>query len=248
MTVPDAPLISVIVCTYNRPDALRRALESVGYQKVEDIEILVVDDGSDHPVDSLIASTRGTRLIRTEHRGAGAARATGLQAARGQFIAYCDDDEWAPGHLHTQLKVLVEQEVDLVYDDSEWVQEGAAPWFGYSVDHDPTIFAAVNYIFASDVMHRAAPAREAGGFRPGELPGVRRPGPGEGPPSRGRHGAIPLPESVPPRHLHVRHIRRSHTPERDRRARPRLPGRVFPRRGGTTPDDEHLGGSGASHH
>ena len=47
------------------------------------------------------------RLIRTEHRGIGAARAEGLGAARGELIAYCDDDdEWTTGHLNTLVNYL----------------------------------------------------------------------------------------------------------------------------------------------
>src|SRR3712207_2084010 len=47
---PAAPIVSVIVCTHNRPAGLRRALDSVWRQGMGDLEVIVVDDGSDEPV------------------------------------------------------------------------------------------------------------------------------------------------------------------------------------------------------
>ncbi len=100
MTTSDTPTISVIICTYNRHELLRRALDSVLMQDMTDFEVIIVDDGSDDPVDLPIAYLDRVRMIRTEHRGVGAARSEGLQAACGTFVAYCDDDdEWKPHHL-----------------------------------------------------------------------------------------------------------------------------------------------------
>lgn len=161
-------MISVIVCTYNRPENLSRALNSILLQDVADFEIIVVDDGSDTPVELVSGQPDRIHLIRTEHRGVGAARLEGLKAARGTFVAYCDDDdEWTPNHLSVLLNYLLEHpDVDLVYGDSEWVQNGAPPLVAYSVDYDGTLLGEANYIFASDVMHRASAAHRAGGFDP----------------------------------------------------------------------------------
>jgi glycosyltransferase involved in cell wall biosynthesis len=108
------------------------------------------------------------RLIRTEHRGVGAARESGFDAARGQLIAYCDDDdEWGASHLSTLVDYLENHpDVDLVYADSEWAEGESAASAAWPNDYDITSLFQVNYIFASDVLHRAAPAREAGGFDP----------------------------------------------------------------------------------
>ena len=168
MNARGRPLVSVIICTYNRPEPLARALDSVLGQDVHDREVIVVDDGSDPP--AVVPSHRAAevRLIRTEHRGVGAARAAGLDAARGQFIAYCDDDdEWKPNHLGILVDELIRHpDVALVYGDSEWVQEGTEPSVAYSFDYDEAQLGGSNFIFATDALHRAGPAREVGGFDP----------------------------------------------------------------------------------
>lgn len=54
--------------------------------------------------------------------------------------------------------------MNLVYADSEWVVEGQPPKVAYSIDYDITDLINQNYIFATDVLHKASAAREAGGF------------------------------------------------------------------------------------
>jgi glycosyltransferase involved in cell wall biosynthesis len=160
------PLITVIVCTRERPEMFHKALSSVLVQDYQHFEIIVVDDGSDCPVRLPSDMTIPVRLVRLEHSGPGAARAAALSAARGMYIAYCDDDDqWKPNHLSTLLTYLQEDpEVDLVYGDSEWIQDGAPPSVAYSIHYDSTLLSQGNYIFTSDVMHRAEAARAAGGF------------------------------------------------------------------------------------
>jgi len=167
MTGSGLACVSVIVCTYNRPKMLERALRSVLSQDFDGFEVIVIDDGSNPP--ALCPTEDGrVRLVRTEHRGAGAARAEGLNTARGDFVAYCDDDdEWKPNHLRALLQYLLENpEVDLVYGDSEWIYAGQAAVVSYSFDHDVAELHAANYIFATDVMHRTTAARDADGFDP----------------------------------------------------------------------------------
>lgn len=150
----------MIVCTFNRTAMLRRALRSVLAQAAfDDFEIVVLDDGSDEPVSLEDFPSDRFRLLRTEHQGAGAARAAGLMAARGEFVAYCDDDdEWKPEHLHTLYSYLVEhEEVDLVYGDSEWPSDGKKVCYSY--DFDVHHLQQSNFIFATDVMHRCTAGR-----------------------------------------------------------------------------------------
>jgi glycosyltransferase involved in cell wall biosynthesis len=168
MSTGGDPMVSVIICTYNRPESLPGALDSVWAQDFPDWEVIVVDDGSDPPAVIPSHGADKVRVIRTEHRGVGAARALGLDAARGDLIAYCDDDdEWKTHHLSTLVDYLRDHpDTALVYGDSEWVQEGAEPSVAYSCDYDELQLSGSNYIFATDVLHRASPAREVGGFNP----------------------------------------------------------------------------------
>jgi glycosyltransferase involved in cell wall biosynthesis len=162
------PLVSVIVCTYNRHERLRRALESVLRQDCQDFEAIVVDDGSAPPVELPVDLWDRVRLLRIDHGGVGAARAAGLTAAQGSFVAYCDDDdEWTSEHLRTLLTYLLDHpDVDLVYADSAWVEDGAPPSVPCSFDFDLFHLAGENYIFATDVMHRTRSARDVCGFDP----------------------------------------------------------------------------------
>lgn len=159
-------LISTIVCTYNRHKLLERALTSVLASGRSDMEVIVVDDGSDPLVELDGRFARQVRLIRTEHRGVGSARGEGLRAARGEWVAYCDDDdEWKLDHLSRLLAYLRENpHVDLVYADSEWVQPDAPRSVPYSCDFNAHSLSGANYIFASDVMHRARAVRDVGGY------------------------------------------------------------------------------------
>jgi GT2 family glycosyltransferase len=86
-------LCSVIVPTYNRPDQLDRCLGALAAQQGGEFEVVVVDDGSAVAVEP-ICLRHGPRIrcIRQENSGPGPARNTGASAARGEFLAFTDDD------------------------------------------------------------------------------------------------------------------------------------------------------------
>lgn len=112
------PLVSVVVCTYARPEPLRAALASVCVQGVDGVEVVVVNDGG--PDVAGVVAEFGDRLpVRLitlpTNEGLTAARRSGIGAARGQFMAFLDDDDlWLPDHLSVALDGL-DSEVDLVY-------------------------------------------------------------------------------------------------------------------------------------
>jgi GT2 family glycosyltransferase len=85
------PRVSVVVCSYNGSRTLRDTCEGLIELDYPDFEVIVVDDGSkDRTPD--IAREYGFRVISTENRGLSAARNTGMEAATGEIVAYCDDD------------------------------------------------------------------------------------------------------------------------------------------------------------
>lgn len=103
------PLISVIVPVYNAAPYLRECLDSIVAQTVGDIEVICVDDGS---TDSSGAICREYaerypeyfRYIYKENEGQAVARNTGLDAATGSYIAFCDaDDTYAPAAMEILL-------------------------------------------------------------------------------------------------------------------------------------------------
>jgi len=87
----DWPTVSVVVCTYNGSETIAACVEGVRALDYPDCELIVVDDGSTDGAGEL-AAAHGARVIRTENQGLSAARNTGTAAARGEVIAFCDDD------------------------------------------------------------------------------------------------------------------------------------------------------------
>jgi glycosyltransferase involved in cell wall biosynthesis len=105
-----APLVSVIIPTFNRARLIKRALDSVVAQNFKNYEVIVVDDGSTDNL-AFVATYPGlahVRLIRhPENRGAAASRNTGITAATGRFVAFLDSDDcWHPDKLSCQVTVL----------------------------------------------------------------------------------------------------------------------------------------------
>lgn len=104
------PEVSVIIPTYNRADTLVRAVSSALAQTHTDIDVIVVDDGSQDDTAAILAPLADPRLRLVRHatnRGAGAARNTGLAASQSAFVAWLDsDDAWHPNKLATQLAAL----------------------------------------------------------------------------------------------------------------------------------------------
>ena len=116
MADSEAPAISVIIPVYNREDQIGDAIESVFEQSFRDLELIVVDDGSrDNSVD-VVRSYDDDRLRLLEHdinQNGSAARNTGIDAARGEFVAFLDsDDRWMPHKLeviHQRIESLRER-------------------------------------------------------------------------------------------------------------------------------------------
>lgn len=92
------PIFSVVIPTFNRQEVLRKCLYALAQQSCpkSDFEIIVVDDGSIPPIpDSIVAELQdiGISLIRnSKNLGPSAARNRGAEAARGQYLAFTDDD------------------------------------------------------------------------------------------------------------------------------------------------------------
>lgn len=89
---PQAPRVSVIVCTRNGGHTLPACLDSITRLDYPDFEVIVVDDGSTDDIAAIVARHPGVRCIRQDPRGLGVARNTGAAAAGGEILAYTDDD------------------------------------------------------------------------------------------------------------------------------------------------------------
>ena len=102
------PLISIVIPVYNRADLIGGAIKSCLLQNYDPFEIILVDDCSSDDLQAALTPFSGderVRLIRHEHnRGVSAARNSGVEAARGELIAFLDsDDAWRPTKLEKQV-------------------------------------------------------------------------------------------------------------------------------------------------
>lgn len=106
------PTVSVVLPPYNRAHTLPRAIDSVLEQTFEDWELLVVDEGSEDDPGAVVADYQDPRirfLRDDENRGAGAARNTGIEHARGELVAFLDsDDAWREPKLERQVRAIRE--------------------------------------------------------------------------------------------------------------------------------------------
>ncbi len=101
-----SPRFSVIVPTYGRARFLEQAVDSVFAQTVTDLECIVVDDAGPTPV-TLADDPRLRVIRRSENGGPAASRNTGLAEAKGEFVAFLDDDDlFTPDRLSIALEGL----------------------------------------------------------------------------------------------------------------------------------------------
>ena len=104
------PLVSAIITTHNRKQLLKEAVDSVLSQTYPYIECIVVDDASEDGTENYIQEYISATAIKyiyinkTETKGGNYARNRGILAARGEFIAFLDDDdEWMPAKIEKQI-------------------------------------------------------------------------------------------------------------------------------------------------
>ena len=175
---------SVIVCTRNRAVLLAQALSSVMGQTFGDFEIVAVDDASTDGTGDVLAAFagQGLRVVRhRKRRGYVAAMNGGLAAARGEYVAFLDDDDlWLPEKLERQVEAL-----DAAGPDVGWVYT----WRELFDDATGRVLRTVGKTMAGDILDdvlaldwpgppstwlmRASALREIGGFR--IPPGTRSP-------------------------------------------------------------------------
>jgi glycosyltransferase involved in cell wall biosynthesis len=105
----DAPLVSVVIAAFNAERFLAEAISSVLNQTHRELEVIVVDDGSTDSTASVVERSLDprVRLLRQPNKGVSMARNAGIEAARGEYVAFLDaDDVWLPSKVERQLSVF----------------------------------------------------------------------------------------------------------------------------------------------
>ncbi|MEV4420653.1 glycosyltransferase family 2 protein [Patulibacter sp. NPDC049589] len=166
-------LVSVVIPTRNRLPMLRLALSSVFRQTHTALEVIVVDEASSDGTSEWLASIDDSRLIPVRHeqpKKLPAARNAGLNRARGEYIAFLDDDDlWAPQKIELQLSALASTKTVWNVSGSVVVDDSLAPTQIYPAFSPETIRRRItvsNVVPAggSGVMAKTSVLRDVGGF------------------------------------------------------------------------------------
>lgn len=141
------PLVSVIVPTYKRADRICNAIDSIVAQTygVDNLEIVVVNDNRPEwpecaETDAKLARYEAIphfRLLHTAGQmGGGAARNCACREARGEYLAFLDDDdEFLPDKVETQLAFMLENGLDMSWQDVSWYDEAGGLVEHRRLDH-----------------------------------------------------------------------------------------------------------------
>jgi glycosyltransferase involved in cell wall biosynthesis len=119
-------MVSVIIPTYNRAKQCKKAVKSVLHQTHNNVEVIVVDDGSeDNTKENLRNLDNRVKYVWQNNSGVVSARNTGLSVYKGGYVAFLDsDDEWLPWKLEAQLSVLhAFPQAGMVWTDMNAVDE-----------------------------------------------------------------------------------------------------------------------------
>jgi len=151
----ESSLVSVIIPTYNRVQLIAQAIDSVLSQTYRNFEIIVVDDGStDDTKQILIPYKDRITYIYQENQGGAAARNTGINRAKGKYIAFLDsDDLWFSPKLERQVEVLDNHDdFALIYTNIVYI-DNAGRFFapGYS----SRMFRS-GYLFKETLLRKVA--------------------------------------------------------------------------------------------
>ena len=124
------PSVTVVVPTRNRPGLLACTVDSLLAQEGVDVHVLVVDDGSDPPVERQLPSGARVRVLRNETaRGVAAARNRGAAEAANSWVAFCDDDDlWTPDKLAGQVRAAEQSGARWAYTGAVKFAAGPVVW------------------------------------------------------------------------------------------------------------------------
>lgn len=158
------PFYSIIIPTHQRADLLGRCLESVMAQTFDDWDLWIVNDGStDHTAEIARAYVNDrVHYLETRDAGPAIARNVALERARGEWIAFVDDDdECFPNHLAVRRRIIDENpDVDMIFGGWEIVGD---PWIVDAHDTTRLIHSSETHLIASSMFRRTV-FEKNGGF------------------------------------------------------------------------------------
>jgi glycosyltransferase involved in cell wall biosynthesis len=164
-----SPLISIILCVYNRRNTVIKALDSIINQTFKDYEVIIVDDGSTDNVEELIIpyikQKDKFKYIRHSNRHIAYSKNTGLLIALGSYVTFLDsDDQYKEKHLENMVNLINKNpDLDFVYSDPVIVGNKEDEWFVNALDSTKLIHVS-NCVFGATFFGRKKIFLEMNGF------------------------------------------------------------------------------------
>lgn len=164
--------VSVIIPAYNAAATIAETIASIREDAVQDLEIIVIDDGStDRTLAAVAPFHDRITLLQGPNRGASAARNAGIAIARGEWLLFLDaDDLLAPGTIARRLASADAADV-VICDWDEFDHESPERRTLQNVDFSKiaqdaeSAFASTEWATTAAILYRASSVRRAGGFK-----------------------------------------------------------------------------------
>lgn len=171
------PLVSVIVPTHNRPEFLKKTLDSIVRQSYKNIEVFVVSNGANEKNKEVANSFNDPRVTYKDQVNSGgpaSPRNHGIREARGAYLAFCDDDDlWMDSKLEKQVYALEKNlECGLCYSKMLRFDE-EKEWFLAHEEGEAVLESLLytNLIPISSVLVRNSLIKKLGGFSESSIVG-----------------------------------------------------------------------------
>lgn len=166
------PIVSIVIATRNRPQKLERLLNCIRQQTLTDYECIVVDDASSRDTQdhySSIWQKLDARFIlrHREHPGGPShSRNTGILAAQGKYVAFCDDDDYwtRTDHLQVAVRTLEAEAADLFFANMQTSSDDVVAnpdWFSVlagltnaPIDGESDVYPVQKNVLAAFLKHR----------------------------------------------------------------------------------------------
>lgn len=168
-------MVSIVISTYNRPDRLKRAIESVIGQTYKDWELIIIDDASTDATRKAVlpyCDTHPKQILyyrREKNFGTDTRpKNEGILHAKGEYVAFLDDDnEFLPDHLMALVKSAEKNPTaDVIYGQRFIIFDDGShePILGTTSNYSPALLIEQNYIDTSDVLVKRESLMAVGGF------------------------------------------------------------------------------------
>lgn len=120
--------LTIIIPAYNREKTIKRALDSVVNQLEEDMELMIINDGSTDKTEEMIKEyltkySRNISYYAKENEGVAATRNFGITHAKGEYIMFVDSDDYIEENLIETLKQYLNQQIDVIKFKAKHVDE-----------------------------------------------------------------------------------------------------------------------------